>query len=93
MMKELDTISLDFTVELLDYFKKNAFPSRKDNLLVRRSSEGNYSFGAAAVAGGVSNGINKLGNKMGEKVVAKMNQTIKDGATSEIKKSIASMET
>ena len=30
---------------------------------------------------------------MGEKVVAKINQTIKDGATSEIKKSIASMET
>jgi hypothetical protein len=28
MMKELDTFSLDFAVELLDYLKKNAFPSR-----------------------------------------------------------------
>ena len=29
MMKELDTFSPAFMVELLDYPKKNAFPSRK----------------------------------------------------------------
>ena len=28
-MKELDTVFPDFEVELLDYLKKNAFPSRK----------------------------------------------------------------
>ena len=44
MKKELDTISLDFEVELLDYPKRNAFPSRKGKPEMYRFGGGYYSF-------------------------------------------------
>ena len=44
MKKELDTISLDFTVELVDCPKKNAFPRRKGKPAMCRFGGGYYSF-------------------------------------------------
>ena len=45
-MKELDTDFPDFEVELLDYPKRNAFPSRKGKLAMCRFGVGYYSFKA-----------------------------------------------
>ncbi len=44
MMKELDTFSPAFMVELVDYPKRNAFPSRKGNHEMYRFGGGYYSF-------------------------------------------------
>ena len=44
MMKELDTFSYVFMVELLDCPKKNAFPSRKGKPAMCRFGGGYYSF-------------------------------------------------
>ena len=46
MTKELDTFFPDFMIELLDYLKKNAFPSRKGNPAMYRFGGGYYSFKA-----------------------------------------------
>ena len=43
-MKELDTFSPAFMVELVDCPKKNAFPSRKGKPEMFRFEEGYYSF-------------------------------------------------
>ena len=44
MMKELDTFSPAFMVELLDYPKRNAFPCRKGKPAMCRFGGGYYSF-------------------------------------------------
>ncbi len=44
MMKELNTFSPAFVVELLDYPKRNAFPCRKGKPEMFRFDGGYYSF-------------------------------------------------
>ncbi|MBQ7238100.1 MAG: hypothetical protein IJS20_04845 [Bacteroidales bacterium] len=44
MTKELDTFSYAFMVELVDYPKRNAFPSRKGKPEMFRFGGGYYSF-------------------------------------------------
>ncbi len=46
MMKELDTVSPAFMVELVDYPKRNAFPSRKGKPAMYRFGVGYFSFNA-----------------------------------------------
>ena len=75
MMKELDTFSPAFMVELLDCPKKNAFPCRKGKPAMCRFGGGYYSFDDKGNMGGCNFyvqdyqerdiSINRLSNTMG----------------------------
>ncbi len=75
MMKELDTFSPAFMVELLDCPKKNAFPSRMGKPAMCRFGGGYYSFDDEGKMGGChlcvqdyqerDISINRLSNTMG----------------------------